>query len=100
MECKKDFVSIIVPIYNLEKWIGQCIESILKQTYPKLELILIDDGSHDKSLDIAEKYQRTYSQFDIKVMSQSNSGQGAARNRGIEVATGEYLVFVDVTHPP
>ena len=86
-------ISIIVPIYNREKFLDKCIASIINQTYKKLEIILVDDGSSDSSLEICKKYAATDER--IKVISQENGGVSKARNKGLEVATGEYVQFVD-----
>ena len=86
-------VSVIVPVYNAETYLPQCIESILKQDYDNLELLLIDDGSSDKSMQICEEYGRRSGK--IKVVAQKNSGVSAARNKGMENAAGEYILFVD-----
>ena len=86
-------ISIIVPIYNAEKYIRRCIESILKQTYPNIELILINDGSNDKSLEICEEYKKNDER--IVLVNKNNEGVSVARNTGIEKATGELISFVD-----
>lgn len=86
-------VSIIIPVYNLEKYIDYCLESITNQDYSSLEIIVIDDGSKDKSRAIIEQWQEKDSR--IKLISQDNAGVSAARNRGIEAATGEFIMFVD-----
>lgn len=86
-------ISVIVPVYNVERYINQCIDSIINQTYRNLEIILIDDGSVDKSGEICDRYEKYDSR--IKVIHQLNAGVGAARNKGIEVANGEYIAFVD-----
>lgn len=86
-------ISIIVPIYNAEQLIYKCVDSILSQTEPCLELILVDDGSMDKSGMICDKYAQQDSR--VKVIHQKNAGVSAARNRGIAMAVGEYIGFVD-----
>lgn len=86
-------ISVIVPVYNAETYLPQCIESILKQDYEDLELLLVDDGSSDKSVQICEEYGRRSEK--IRVLAQKNSGVSAARNKGIENAKGDYIVFVD-----
>ncbi len=86
-------ISVIVPVYNAEEYLPQCIESILKQDYENLELLLVDDGSSDKSMQICEEYVRRSGK--VRVFAQKNSGVSAARNRGIEKAEGDYIVFVD-----
>ena len=89
----KPFVSVIVPVYNAEKYIETCLNSLIKQTLKEIEIILINDGSTDNSLSIIT----IFAQYDnrIKIINQSNQKQGAARNRGLEIATGDYILFVD-----
>ncbi len=86
-------VSVIVPIYNTEKYLSNCLNSITSQTHQNLEIILVDDGSTDKSSQIADDYAKKDKR--IKVIHQKNAGQSAARNTGIKKATGEYISFVD-----
>ena len=86
--------SFIVPIYNVEKYLKKCIDSLLAQTYGSFEIILVDDGSTDSSGAIADEYAGKYSEI-IRVIHQSNTGQGGARNAGITVASGDYLFMVD-----
>ena len=86
-------ISIIVPIFNIEKYLSRCLDSILEQTYKNLEVILVDDGSVDNSGMIADKYARKDQR--IKVIHQVNQGVSAARNTGIDLATGDYIGFVD-----
>ena len=86
-------VSIIVPIYNKEKFIDKCLKSIVFQTYKNTEIILIDDGSNDKSADICYKYASKYK--NIKYYYINNSGVSNARNVGIKKSKGEYIVFID-----
>ncbi len=86
-------VSIVVPVYNNEAYVAHCIQSLTEQTYPELEILVIDDGSTDGSLRIVEQLAARDSR--IRVFHQENSGVAAARNRGIEMATGSYLTFVD-----
>lgn len=86
-------VSIIVPVYNCEKYIKKCIESIINQTYHNWELILIDDGSKDKSYIICEEYSKSDER--IFVLKQDNQGAGVARNYGIDKAVGDYIMFCD-----
>ena len=86
-------ISIIVPVYNVEKYLKECLDSLINQTLEDIEIICINDGSTDNSLAILEEYQKKDSR--IKVFSQKNQGVSAARNLGIEKATGEYLTFLD-----
>ena len=93
-------ISVIVPVYNCEQYLCDCIESILSQHYDNLELIIVDDGSTDSSLDVARRYAARDGR--IKVLHQDNSGPSGARNRGLDEATGEYVTFVDaddIIHP-
>lgn len=93
LDDEKILVSIIVPYYNVEEYIRQCLDSILIQTYTNIEIILIDDGSTDGSGHIVNKYARRDSR--IKVFYQANKGLSAARNLGLDNATGDYILFVD-----
>jgi glycosyltransferase involved in cell wall biosynthesis len=86
-------VSVIIPMYNVEKYIAQCINSIINQSYNNLEIILINDGSHDYSGDIANDFSKKDKR--IKVVHTINRGVSEARNLGIETAKGEYIIFVD-----
>lgn len=86
-------ISVIVPVYKAEKWLARCVDSILSQTYRNIELILIDDGSTDKSGEICDLYAGK--DHRVRVVHQPNKGVAAARNAGIELATGEYCTFVD-----
>lgn len=88
-----DKISIVVPIYNVEKYLRKCIESILKQTYYNLEIILVDDGSTDSSGEICDEYKNKDSR--IIVIHQKNKGMSSARNSGIKCATGKYIGFID-----
>lgn len=90
---EKPLVSIIVPIYNSEKYLGRCINSITAQTYRNLEIILVNDGSKDDSLKICENYRKLDKR--IKILDIENGGVSTARNCGIDVATGKYLQFTD-----
>lgn len=86
-------ISIIVPLYNGEKTIGRCLDSLVNQTLKDIEIIVVNDGSKDNGENIAKQYIEKDSR--VKLISQVNAGQGAARNRGICVAKGEYIGFVD-----
>lgn len=86
-------VSIIIPVYNVEEYLDECLNSVIKQTYSNVEIIIINDGSTDRSVDIIDKYKKKDNR--IKVFSISNSGQGKARNIGINNSLGEYIYFLD-----
>ena len=86
-------ISVIVPIYQVEAYLEECLDSILNQTYRHLEIILIDDGSTDRCGDICDRYASQDSR--IQVIHQTNQGLSAARNAGMDVATGEYISFID-----
>lgn len=88
-----ELISVIVPIYNVENYLKRCIESIQKQTYSNLEIILVDDGSPDACPKMCDEMSTQDSR--IKVMHKENAGQGLARNDGLKIATGEYVTFVD-----
>ena len=90
---EKSAVSIIVPIYNREDYIKECIESLVNQTFKNIEIILVNDGSTDNSLNIMEEYSKKDAR--IKVINKPNGGLSSARNRGIKEATSEYIMFVD-----
>lgn len=91
MENKK--VTVIVPIYNVENYLKKCLDSILRQTYNNLEIILINDGSTDGSKNIAEEYQEKDQR--VILLNKENGGLSDARNYGIERASGEYITFID-----
>lgn len=86
-------ISVIVPIYNVEKYIKRCVESLINQSYKNLEIILVDDGSPDNCPKICDDYADKYS--NIKVLHKTNGGLSDARNAGMEIATGEYISFID-----
>ena len=89
----KDKISVIVPIYNMENYLKRCVESILNQTYTNLEIILVDDGSTDSSLEICRYFENKDKR--VRVYTKENSGLSASRNFGVERATGVYIGFVD-----
>lgn len=96
----KDLISIIIPIYNASSYLYDCIQSVLQQTYPYFELILVDDGSQDESKKICEKMSAV--DHRIVLLSQNHQGVSAARNNAIRASTGEYLFFLDsddLIHP-
>ena len=86
-------ISIIIPVYNNEKYLERCIVSLINQTYKNLEIILINDGSTDNSRIICEKYLKKDKR--VILVNQKNGGVSAARNKGIEIATGSWIGFVD-----
>ena len=86
-------ITVIVPVYNVEAYLPQCLESVISQDYRDLEIILIDDGSKDSSGIICDEYAQKDSR--IRVIHQENAGSGAAKNAGLRIATGEYLTFLD-----
>lgn len=88
-----DLISIIVPIYNTEKYLDRCVRSIVNQTYKNLEIILIDDGSTDNSSKMCDEWASKDSR--IKVIHKNNGGLSDARNSGLDIATGNYIGFVD-----
>lgn len=85
--------SIILPIYNVEKYLSECIDSILKQSFKNFELILVDDGSTDSSPQICDDYAKKDNR--VKVIHKINGGQADARNRGLDVALGDYVCYID-----
>lgn len=89
----KSLVSVIVPIYNVEKYLARCVDSIINQTYKNLEIILVDDGSTDKSSEICDLYANSDNR--IKVMHLPNGGAGKARNIALNFVHGSYVAFVD-----
>ena len=86
-------ISVIVPVYNVEKYLEECLDSIQNQTYSDIEVILVNDGSLDNSKDICEKYCKEDNRF--KLINQANQGQSVARNHGVSASTGEFIAFVD-----
>lgn len=86
-------ISVIIPVYNVEKYLHRCLDSVIAQTYQNLEIICVDDGSIDESGRICDQYAVRDAR--IKVIHQENQGLSAARNRGLDAAEGEYIAFVD-----
>ena len=93
MMTTKPKISVIIPVYNVEKWLNKCIDSILNQSYENFEIILVNDGSTDKSKDICDKYSKEDNR--VKVFDILNSGQSVARNIGLKEAKGDYILFID-----
>lgn len=85
--------SFIVPVYNTEKYLKKCLDSLVKQTLKDFEVIVVNDGSNDNSSEIIKKYQGKYS--NVKVIEQKNQGLSIARNNGVKKALGEYIIFID-----
>lgn len=90
---RNQVVSIIIPVYNVENYINRCLNSVLSQSYKLLEIILVDDGSTDSSGAICDDFAKKDSR--IKILHKFNEGQGVARNCGLRIASGEYIMFVD-----
>ena len=86
-------ISIIVPLYNVEEYLEECLESIRNQTYTDIEVILVNDGSTDGSKQICERFCQIDSRF--RLINQENQGQSVARNRGFKESIGQYIMFVD-----
>lgn len=86
-------ISVIVPIYNVEKYLRRCIDSVMMQTYKKIEIILVDDGSSDSCPEICDEYKKKDTR--IKVIHKKNGGLSDARNKGIEFAKGDFISFID-----
>jgi len=90
---EKPIISVIIPVYNMEHYLERCMNSIINQSFKKLEIIIVDDGSTDNSGKMCDDY--TLSDDRIKVIHKENGGLGFARNSGIEIATGKYISFID-----
>ena len=86
-------VSIVIPVYNVEKYLKQCLESVVNQTLDKIEVICINDGSTDNSLNILKEYEKKYN--NIIIIDQENKGPGFARNIGMKRASGKYIYFLE-----
>ena len=85
-------ISVIIPVYNVEKYIIECIESIINQTFKDIEIIVVNDGSKDNSIKIVEEY---LSDKRLKIINKENRGLSSARNKGMKIARGEYIYFID-----
>ena len=90
---KSNKIDVIIPVYNVENYLEQCLESVCNQSQPFYEIILVNDGSTDNSLDICKKYAKEYS--NIKIVSQLNKGLASARNKGMQYAKSDWIIFVD-----
>ena len=86
-------VSVIIPVYNVENYLRQCLDSVVNQTLKEIEIICVDDGSTDDSFDILQEYAEKDAR--IKVVKQKNQGVGFSRNKGIKLANGEFVCFLD-----
>ena len=93
MKINNELIRIIVPVYNVEQYINNCVRSIVTQTYQKIEIILVDDGSTDKSGEMCDTLEKTDER--IKAIHKENGGLSDARNAGIDIASGKYIMFVD-----
>ncbi len=89
----KPKVSIIVPVYNVENYLNRCLDSLINQSFDDIEIICINDGSTDRSLEILKDYEKKDNR--VKIINKENSGVSNCRNKGIKVSNGEYIVFVD-----
>ena len=86
-------ISIVIPVYNVEKYLQECVDSVVKQSYKNIEIILVDDGSKDNSPKLCDELAKTDDR--IKVIHKENGGLSSARNAGMKVITGDYFVFLD-----
>ena len=93
MENREALISVIIPVYNGEKYLASCVENIREQTYQNLEIIIINDGSSDGTAQVCEKLQKIYD--NVRIITLGDEGVSAARNAGIEAANGEFITFVD-----
>lgn len=92
-QSSEPLVSVIIPTYNVEVYVGRCMDSVIGQTYPSLEILPVDDGSTDRCGEIFDRYAEQNGR--VRVIHQENKGRIAVRKTGIEQATGDYLFFVD-----
>lgn len=86
-------ISLIIPVFNVEEYLRQCLESIIKQSFSNYEVILVDDGSTDKSMEIIREYEKKFKR--VKILSQRNKGVSEARNLALKHAKGEYVLYID-----
>ncbi len=93
MDSENPLVSVVVPVYNTEQYLEECIESLIHQTLTNIEMIFVDDGSTDRSLEILKNYEKADSR--VHVLTQHNQYAGVARNNGMDHATGKYIIFLD-----
>ena len=92
-ESDMEVISVVIPVYNVECYLKECLDSVLKQTYASKEILLVDDGSSDSSGIICNEYAARYS--NIRVIHKENGGLSSARNRGIEESSGDWVIFLD-----
>ena len=90
---KEPLISVIIPVYRVERFLSRCIDSVIGQTYKNLEIILVDDGSPDRCGDICDEYACKDQR--IKVIHKENGGVSSARNAGLDIAKGAYVTFID-----
>ena len=90
---RKKLISVVIPVYCVEKYICQCLDSVINQSYDNLDIIVINDGTKDRSAEIAKEYAQIDNR--IKVYDYENSGASIAHNHGLELARGAYISFVD-----
>ena len=90
---REPLISVIIPVYGVEKYIRECLDSVIRQTYRNLEIIVINDGTKDRSAEIAKEYAKLDPR--IKVYDFANGGLSVARNRGLNLSTGSYIAFLD-----
>lgn len=94
MDIENPLISIIIPVYNVEKYLVQCLDSVLNQTYNNIEVICVDDGSSDQSPELLHQYQKKHPNLYV-YLQEYNQGQGAARNVGLQRSLGDFILFVD-----
>ena len=88
-----ELVAVIIPFYNVERYIDRCLASVVNQTYKNLEIIIVDDGSQDKSINIVNDYINRFN--NIILIQKENGGISSARNKALDIANGNYIVFID-----
>lgn len=89
----RELVSIIIPVYNVKKYLNECVESVVRQSYSKIEIIIVDDGSSDGSSSICDNWEKRDSR--IKVIHKQNGGVSSARNKGLDISSGQWIAFID-----
>ena len=88
-------ITVIIPVYNAEKYIKECLQSLYMQSYKNIDVLVINDGSTDGTINVIESFQKEHSDFILKIITEKNGGAARARNRGIQLATGKYISFFD-----